>query len=152
MEDWPRTDTKASTILWLDHSISAWCATETQWHLYEYTAITMLHTQSLRRTFRGFGKNNIIIITSAHCSISDNGVEHDHKQTMALHKWNKGTDPSAVYNGQTISMRVGTPPDNTTDLQVKSSVTILHSSASSVTILHSSISMTFGNRNNNDIP
>eukprot|EP00971_Amphidinium_carterae_P116509 2307870-Amphidinium_carterae.2 len=42
----------------------------------------------------------------------DNGVEHDHKQAMALHKWNKGTDPSAVYNGQSITMRVGTPPDN----------------------------------------
>eukprot|EP00971_Amphidinium_carterae_P292136 5799322-Amphidinium_carterae.1 len=60
----------------------------------------------------------------------DNGVEHDHKTAMALHKWNKGTDPSAVYNGQSINMCVGTPPDNTTDLQVKSSVTILHSSIS----------------------
>eukprot|EP00971_Amphidinium_carterae_P092069 1822959-Amphidinium_carterae.1 len=54
----------------------------------------------------------------------DNGVEHDHKVAMALHKWNKGTEPSAVYNGQTISMRVGTPPDDATDVQVKSSVTI----------------------------
>eukprot|EP00971_Amphidinium_carterae_P318428 6329210-Amphidinium_carterae.1 len=65
---------------------------------------------------------------------SDNGVEHDHKVAMALHKWNKGTKPN-VYNGQSITMRVGTPPDNTTDVQVKSSVTILHSS----------ISMTVGN-------
>eukprot|EP00971_Amphidinium_carterae_P086409 1709996-Amphidinium_carterae.1 len=71
---------------------------------------------------------------------SDNGVEHDHKVAMALQKWNKGTKPTAVYNGQTISMRVGTPPNNGTDMQVKSSVTILHSS----------ISMTVGN--GNDIP
>eukprot|EP00971_Amphidinium_carterae_P351070 6491895-Amphidinium_carterae.2 len=47
----------------------------------------------------------------------DNGVEYDHKQAMALHKWNKSTDSIAVYNGQTISMRIGTPSDNTTDLQ-----------------------------------
>eukprot|EP00971_Amphidinium_carterae_P278776 5534310-Amphidinium_carterae.1 len=60
---------------------------------------------------------------------------------MALHKWNRDTDHSAVYTGQSISMRVGTPPDNTTGMQVRSSVTILHSS----------ISMTVGNGNDNPI-
>eukprot|EP00971_Amphidinium_carterae_P127773 2531197-Amphidinium_carterae.2 len=33
MEDWHRIDPQSSTILWLDHSISAWCTTETHWHL-----------------------------------------------------------------------------------------------------------------------
>eukprot|EP00971_Amphidinium_carterae_P292137 5799322-Amphidinium_carterae.2 len=41
MEDWHRIDTQSSTTLWLDHSISAWCATGTQWHLNEHTAITI---------------------------------------------------------------------------------------------------------------
>eukprot|EP00971_Amphidinium_carterae_P045144 888355-Amphidinium_carterae.1 len=58
MDDWHRIDNNASTILWLDHSISAWCVTDTQWHLNEYSAITMLNAPSLRRTFRGFCENN----------------------------------------------------------------------------------------------
>eukprot|EP00971_Amphidinium_carterae_P038520 757573-Amphidinium_carterae.1 len=66
----------------------------------------------------------------------DNGVEHDHKVAMLLHKWNKDAEANTVYNGQTITMRVGTPPDNS-DVQVKTQVTILHSS----------ISMTVGNDN-----
>eukprot|EP00971_Amphidinium_carterae_P112953 2236926-Amphidinium_carterae.3 len=37
MDDWHRIDNNAPTILWLDHS--AWCVTETQWHLNEYSAI-----------------------------------------------------------------------------------------------------------------
>eukprot|EP00971_Amphidinium_carterae_P179499 3560133-Amphidinium_carterae.1 len=56
----------------------------------------------------------------------DNGIKHDHKQAMALHRWNK-PEP-AVYNGQHISMRVGTPPNNAQEMQVTSGVTILHSS------------------------
>eukprot|EP00971_Amphidinium_carterae_P013851 272860-Amphidinium_carterae.1 len=67
----------------------------------------------------------------------DIGVEHDHKVAMSRHNWNKDTDANAIYNGQTISMRVGTPPDNATNVQVKSQVTILHSF----------ISMTVGNGN-----
>eukprot|EP00971_Amphidinium_carterae_P012688 249964-Amphidinium_carterae.2 len=58
MDDWYKIDTTASTILWLDHSISAWCVTETQWHLNEYSAITMLNTNSFKRSFRGFCENN----------------------------------------------------------------------------------------------
>eukprot|EP00971_Amphidinium_carterae_P082162 1625148-Amphidinium_carterae.1 len=57
----------------------------------------------------------------------DNGVEHDHKVAMSLHKWNKDAEANTVYNGQTITMRVGTAPDKS-DAQVKSQVTILHSS------------------------
>eukprot|EP00971_Amphidinium_carterae_P326928 6458031-Amphidinium_carterae.1 len=49
MDDWHRID---------NNSISAWCVTETQWHLNEYSAITMLNTNSMRRTFRGFCENN----------------------------------------------------------------------------------------------
>eukprot|EP00971_Amphidinium_carterae_P006378 125770-Amphidinium_carterae.1 len=58
MEDWHRIDTQSSTKLWLHHSISAWCTTDTQWHLTEYTAITMLNTPSFKRTFRGFCEND----------------------------------------------------------------------------------------------
>eukprot|EP00971_Amphidinium_carterae_P323962 6438143-Amphidinium_carterae.1 len=71
----------------------------------------------------------------------DNGIEHDNRQAMALHRWNR-PEPAAnaVYNGQRISMRVGTPPDNSQEMQV----------TSRVTILHSSITMTVGNPN--DLP
>eukprot|EP00971_Amphidinium_carterae_P232343 4610368-Amphidinium_carterae.3 len=65
----------------------------------------MLNTPSLRRTFRGFCENN--------------------KLSTMLYKYMEadGTmkpqvrDNSLVYNGQSITMRVGTPPDNTTDMQ-----------------------------------
>eukprot|EP00971_Amphidinium_carterae_P127772 2531197-Amphidinium_carterae.1 len=69
-------------------------------------AITMLNTQSLR-TFRGFCENNnLSTLLNKYMEADgtmkpqyvtgDKGVEHDHKVAMALHKWNKGTDPSAV--------------------------------------------------------
>eukprot|EP00971_Amphidinium_carterae_P023557 464738-Amphidinium_carterae.1 len=58
MDDWHRIDNSAATILWLDHSISAWSVTETQWHLNECSAITMLNTTSLKRSFKGFCENN----------------------------------------------------------------------------------------------
>eukprot|EP00971_Amphidinium_carterae_P296834 5896961-Amphidinium_carterae.1 len=88
---------KPSTKLWLDHSISAWCTNETQWHLNEYTAITMLNTPSLRRTFRGFCENNKLSTVlykymeadgtmKPQYVTGDNGIEHDHKVAMALHK------------------------------------------------------------------
>eukprot|EP00971_Amphidinium_carterae_P098373 1945943-Amphidinium_carterae.1 len=64
---------------------------------------------------------------------SDNGIEHDHRQAMTLHKWNR-PEPT-IYNGQHISMRVGTPPANGQEMQV----------TSGVTVLHSSITMTVGN-------
>eukprot|EP00971_Amphidinium_carterae_P291827 5792990-Amphidinium_carterae.1 len=66
----------------------------------------------------------------------DNGVEHDHKVALSLHKWNKDSEANTIYNGQTITMRVGAPPDSS-NVQVNSQVTILHSS----------IAMTVGNDN-----
>eukprot|EP00971_Amphidinium_carterae_P006096 120226-Amphidinium_carterae.1 len=39
----------------------------------------------------------------------DNGIEHDHKRAMALHKW-QGPEPT-IINGQNVTMRVGTPPN-----------------------------------------
>eukprot|EP00971_Amphidinium_carterae_P039720 780168-Amphidinium_carterae.4 len=115
MDDWHRIDNNASTILWLDHSISAWCVTETQWHLNEYSAITMLNTNSMRRTFRGFCENNGLSTMlykymdndgtmKPQYVTGDNGIENDHRQAMALHRWNR-PEP-AIYNGQHISMRV----------------------------------------------
>eukprot|EP00971_Amphidinium_carterae_P251020 4982867-Amphidinium_carterae.1 len=90
MEDWHRIDTQCQHIRWLDHSISAWCTTDTQWHLNEYTAITLLNTQSLRRSFRGFcANNNLSTLLNKFMDTDgslkpqyvtgDNGVEHDHK-------------------------------------------------------------------------
>eukprot|EP00971_Amphidinium_carterae_P348491 6490520-Amphidinium_carterae.1 len=86
----------------------------------------MLNTNSLRRTFRGFCENNGLSTMLYKCMdnegtmkpqyvTGDNGIEHDHKQAMALHRWNK-PEPAAnaVYNGQHISMRFGTPPDKFT--------------------------------------
>eukprot|EP00971_Amphidinium_carterae_P165080 3272343-Amphidinium_carterae.1 len=40
----------------------------------------------------------------------DNGVEHVHKRAMALRKWT-GPEPT-ILNGQTVTMCVGTPPNN----------------------------------------
>eukprot|EP00971_Amphidinium_carterae_P174486 3458920-Amphidinium_carterae.1 len=40
IDDWHRIDNNASTRLWLDHSISTWSVTDTQWHMNEYSAIT----------------------------------------------------------------------------------------------------------------
>eukprot|EP00971_Amphidinium_carterae_P232753 4619332-Amphidinium_carterae.1 len=56
----------------------------------------------------------------------DNGIEHDHKRAMALHKWN-GPE-STMVNGQHVTMRVGTPPNNGPDMTITSSVSITHSS------------------------
>eukprot|EP00971_Amphidinium_carterae_P301619 5992472-Amphidinium_carterae.1 len=81
----------------------------------------MLNTQSLRRSFRNFCENNGLSpmlykfldndgnMKQQYIQM-DNGIEHDHKQAMALHKWNR-PEP-AVYNGQNVTMRVGTPPNN----------------------------------------
>eukprot|EP00971_Amphidinium_carterae_P121627 2408562-Amphidinium_carterae.1 len=105
IDDWHRIDNNASTSLWLDHSISVWSVTETQWHLNEYSA------------FRGFCENNGLSpmlykfldnegnVKQQYIQM-DNGIEHDHKQAMALHKWNR-PEP-AVYNGQHVTTRVGT--------------------------------------------
>eukprot|EP00971_Amphidinium_carterae_P095717 1894257-Amphidinium_carterae.1 len=87
----------------------------------EYSAITMLNTPSLRRSFRGFCEHNGLspILRKFLANESnmkqqfvhqDNGIEHDHKRAMALHKWN-GQEPTIV-NGQHVTMRVGTPPNN----------------------------------------
>eukprot|EP00971_Amphidinium_carterae_P318298 6327045-Amphidinium_carterae.1 len=58
IEDWLRIDNDANINLWLDHSISTWSVTETQWHMSEYSAITMLNTPNLRRSFRQFCEHN----------------------------------------------------------------------------------------------
>eukprot|EP00971_Amphidinium_carterae_P349711 6491169-Amphidinium_carterae.3 len=103
--------------------------TETQWHLNEYSAITMLNTKSLRRTFRDFCENNGLSTMlykymendgtmKPQYVTGDNGIEHDHKQAMAPHKWNRPeAAPNAVCNGQHMSMRVGTPPDSSQEMQ-----------------------------------
>eukprot|EP00971_Amphidinium_carterae_P200326 3975440-Amphidinium_carterae.1 len=98
----------------------------------------MLNTQSLRRSFRGWfihsfrgwcENNNFSTLLNKFMDADgtmkpqyvtgDNGVEHDHKVAMLLHKWNKDAEANTIYNGQTITMRVGTPPDSS-DVRVKS--------------------------------
>eukprot|EP00971_Amphidinium_carterae_P255258 5067359-Amphidinium_carterae.2 len=101
------------------------------------------------RTFRGFCENNglstmLYNYMENHGTMKpqyvtgDNGIKHDHRQAMALHKWNR-PEP-AIYNEQHMSIRVGTPPSYAHEMQV----------TSGVTILHSSITMTVGNPN--DLP
>eukprot|EP00971_Amphidinium_carterae_P136038 2695635-Amphidinium_carterae.1 len=123
-------------MLWLDHSISSWATTATQWHLNEYTAITMLNTRSMSQAFRNWCENNWLNVVlnkylEADGSIkpqyatTDNGVEHDHKVAMPLRKWHN--DNFLVLNNQHVTMQISNA-DNGTDLQWSSPVTILHSS------------------------
>eukprot|EP00971_Amphidinium_carterae_P126214 2500381-Amphidinium_carterae.1 len=111
----------------------------------------MLNTQSLRRTFGGFCENNnLSTLLNKYMETDgtmkpqyvtgDNGVEHDHKVAMALHKWNKGTEHNAVYNGQSITMRVGTPVDNTTDVQLETETTFRSSRHYTVNNVYADIS------------
>eukprot|EP00971_Amphidinium_carterae_P057594 1139093-Amphidinium_carterae.1 len=58
MDDWHRIDNQTQSMLWLDHSISAWATAATQWHLNEYIAIAMLNTRSMSHTFRNWCENN----------------------------------------------------------------------------------------------
>eukprot|EP00971_Amphidinium_carterae_P044659 878508-Amphidinium_carterae.3 len=37
IEEWQRIDNDASTTMWLDHSVSAWSMTDTQWRLNEFS-------------------------------------------------------------------------------------------------------------------
>eukprot|EP00971_Amphidinium_carterae_P176011 3489010-Amphidinium_carterae.1 len=71
----------------------------------------MLNTQSLRRSIRGFCENNGLSTMlykymdnegnmKPQYVQGDNGIEHDHRQAMALHKWNR-PEPTA-YNGQHV--------------------------------------------------
>eukprot|EP00971_Amphidinium_carterae_P011811 232725-Amphidinium_carterae.1 len=41
MDDWHRIDNQIQSMLWLDHSISAWATTATQWHsrIGEYVTV-----------------------------------------------------------------------------------------------------------------
>eukprot|EP00971_Amphidinium_carterae_P036480 717262-Amphidinium_carterae.1 len=114
IDDWHRIDNNASTSLWLDHAIATWSITETQWHMNEYSANTMLNTPSLRRSFHAFCEHNGLS-TMLHKFIDseghlrpqfvhqDNGIEHDHKRAMALHKWDE-PEPTIV-SGQHVTMR-----------------------------------------------
>eukprot|EP00971_Amphidinium_carterae_P131130 2597584-Amphidinium_carterae.1 len=81
----------------------------------EYSAITMLNTPSLRRSFRQFCDHNALSTMLLKYMDNEgnmrpqfvhqgNGVEHDHKRAMALHKWT-GPAPT-ILNGQTVTMRV----------------------------------------------
>eukprot|EP00971_Amphidinium_carterae_P181044 3591361-Amphidinium_carterae.1 len=101
----------------------------------------MLNTPSLRRSCRGFCEHNGLgamlqkfIDNEGNMRPQfvhqDHGIEHDHKRAMALHKWD-GPEPTIV-NGQHVTMRVGTPPNNSPDMQVTSRVTIMHSSVTMI--------------------
>eukprot|EP00971_Amphidinium_carterae_P109220 2162718-Amphidinium_carterae.1 len=52
MDDWHRIDSQTQKMPWLDHSISAWATTATQWLLNVYTAIAMLNTPSMSQAIR----------------------------------------------------------------------------------------------------
>eukprot|EP00971_Amphidinium_carterae_P213797 4242861-Amphidinium_carterae.1 len=103
----------------------------------EYSAITMLNTPSLRRSFRQLCDfNGLSTMLTKYIDNEgnmrpqfvhqDTGIEHDHKRAMALHKWN-GPEPT-IINGQHVTMRLGKPPKIEPDMQVTSHVSIMHSS------------------------
>eukprot|EP00971_Amphidinium_carterae_P091864 1818539-Amphidinium_carterae.2 len=100
LDDWHRIDNQTQTMLWLDHSISAWATTATQCNLNEYTAMTMLNTRSMSQAFRNWCENNgLNLVLNKYLEAdgtikpqyvtTDNGVEHDRKMAMSLHKWHK---------------------------------------------------------------
>eukprot|EP00971_Amphidinium_carterae_P125790 2491873-Amphidinium_carterae.1 len=86
MDDWHRIDNSASTILWLDHSISAWSITETQWHLNEYSAITLQYLDN---------EGNV----RPHYVTGDNGIEHDHNR-----QWHFTNGTSQSQQSTMVSM------------------------------------------------
>eukprot|EP00971_Amphidinium_carterae_P213936 4245924-Amphidinium_carterae.1 len=127
IDEWHRIDNNASMSIWLDHSISTWSVTETQWHMNEYSAITMLNTPSLRRSFRQFCDHNGLSAMLLKYMDNDGNMRPQFVRTMAsstttsaqlmaLHKWN-GPEPTMV-NGQHVTMRVGTPPNNGPDMTI----------------------------------
>eukprot|EP00971_Amphidinium_carterae_P352341 6492555-Amphidinium_carterae.5 len=100
IEEWQRIDNEAQATIWLDHSISAWSQSETQWHLNEFSAITMCNTHSMSRTFRNWcEQNNLMAVLNKYLEadgtikqqyvMANNGVEHNHNQAMALHRWQR---------------------------------------------------------------
>eukprot|EP00971_Amphidinium_carterae_P149547 2965246-Amphidinium_carterae.1 len=55
---------------------------------------------------------------------ADNGIEHDHKIAMCLHKWHRDND--LTLTNQQVTMRVSNAGNNT-QLQWDNPVTIMHS-------------------------
>eukprot|EP00971_Amphidinium_carterae_P134739 2670001-Amphidinium_carterae.4 len=47
IDEWQRTDNEGATRMCLGHLRSAWSISDTQWHLNEFSAITMLNTFSM---------------------------------------------------------------------------------------------------------
>eukprot|EP00971_Amphidinium_carterae_P049974 984923-Amphidinium_carterae.4 len=134
MDDWHRIDTSAQSTPWMDHSASAWANTARQWHLDDVTAVTMLNTRSMSTAFLAWCDNNGAngVLNKAdgttikpQCVTADNGMEHDHKQAMSLHRWHR--DNQFVLNNQQMTTRINNAL-NGAELQWTSPVTILHSS------------------------
>eukprot|EP00971_Amphidinium_carterae_P015067 297513-Amphidinium_carterae.2 len=116
-ENGQRIDNDAPATLWLGLSISAWSMTDTQWHLNEFSAISMLNTRSMSNAFRGWcEQNNLTTVLNKYLEangtikqqyvVADNGVEHNHDQAMALDKWHR--DNHMVLSNQQMTMRAST--------------------------------------------
>eukprot|EP00971_Amphidinium_carterae_P288604 5730621-Amphidinium_carterae.4 len=136
VDEWQRIDNEGAAKMWLDRSISAWYKQDTQWHLNEFSAITMLNTHSMSRTSMNWcEQNNLMTIVSKYLEAdgktikqyvtTDNGVEHDHNQAMALYHWHR--DNTIILTNQLMAIRVN-DAGNGTDLHWTSPVTIMHSS------------------------
>eukprot|EP00971_Amphidinium_carterae_P142401 2820677-Amphidinium_carterae.3 len=87
VEDWQRIDNAA---LWLDHSISAWSMMDTQWHLNEFTAITMLNTCSGPLSFNGSSRRAEHHLRPPHVLTVDLGERKQSGENAA------GWQPAAV--------------------------------------------------------
>eukprot|EP00971_Amphidinium_carterae_P138826 2750991-Amphidinium_carterae.1 len=51
-------DNEGAATMWSDQSITAWSQSDTQWHLNEFSAITMLNTHSMSSAFRNWCEQN----------------------------------------------------------------------------------------------
>eukprot|EP00971_Amphidinium_carterae_P349491 6491042-Amphidinium_carterae.2 len=128
---WSRPDNQGNDTSWLDHSVSTWMTTPTQW-MNVLSVVTMLNTRSLAVSFRQSCDNNGHTDTLAkfeadmktikpQYETTDNDLETDHKAAMSLRKWHD-EEGSLVTNSR-VAMRIGTGHD----MQLRSRVRILNS-------------------------
>eukprot|EP00971_Amphidinium_carterae_P132719 2628703-Amphidinium_carterae.1 len=90
IDEWQRIDIEGAATLWLDHSTSTWSQSDTQWHLNEFSAVTMFNTHSMSSTFRNWCKQNIFSILSKYLEADGKTI----KQQYVSGQW-RGTQPQS---------------------------------------------------------
>eukprot|EP00971_Amphidinium_carterae_P348666 6490619-Amphidinium_carterae.1 len=137
IDEWQRIDNKAQATIWLDHSISAWSQSDTRWRLNEFSAITMLNTHSMSRTFPQLVRTEKFDDSSQQVL---GGRWHNHAAVRHGRQW-RGAQPQSGNGATPLAQRQSHGLDesadgnscnnagNGTELQWTSPVTIMHSSA-----------------------